>query len=304
MTDNLFDATLRVARNLGVVSDGKCSATGTTVTLVDTVDRLQATSYWVGGPVWITYDAGTTTGTTAPAGRFSRVSASTSGGTITVADSFTAATAASDLYAIGKKRYDLFRLRQNVNRALIEMGPMRVDDITTLTTATGETEYALPEAANRDLREVWIQGRTSNSADNRWNKIYGWYVQKTATSVADELILPFQYTTGRLLKLVYATEHPELMLYSDEIDDGFHLDRVVIEATVLCLMWRKSRVGDADPSLNDQLGFWINPIPGIGLSRLERVRLKYPVKLPPKSPDILVLADGSWDKDNLATPTV
>ena len=303
MTDNLFDATLRVARNLGTVSEGSCSAAGTTVTLVDAVDRLQAASYWVGGPVWITYDAGTTTSITAPAGRFSRISASTAGGTITVSDSFTAATATGDLYAIGKKRYDLFKLRQNVNRALIEMGPMRVDDITTTTTASSKTEYTLPKAAGRDLREVWIQGRLNDSNDNRWNQIFGWKVQKTITGTADELILPFQYSTGRLLKLVYATEHPELMLYSDEIDEDFHLDRIVIEATVLCLMWRKSRVGDADPSLNDQLGFWINPIPGIGLSRLERVRLKYPVKLPPKSPDLLVLG-GRDDKDNLATPTV
>jgi len=302
LTQTLFDATLRVARNLGIVTDGKASAAGTTVTLVDTIKRTEAASYWVGGTLWLTYDAVGAAG--APEGEYSNISASTAAGTITISDAFTAATADDDRYAIGKKRYDLYKLIQNVNSALIEMGPIEFSDTTTLDTATSKTEYTLPIAANRDLRQVWIQGRTGDSDDNRWHKIYGWTIQKTATGTADELILPFQYTSGRGIKLVYAAEHPALALSSGEIDESCHLNRVTIEATVLCLMWRKSRVGDADPSLNDQLGFWINPVPGVGLSRLERARRDYPIRLPKKDPHLTILANGTWDKDNLATPTV
>lgn len=302
MAQTLFDATLRTGRNLGIVTDGRASAAGTTVTIVDTVKRTEAANYWLGGTVWHTYDAGAEAG--APQGEYSNISASTAAGTITISDAFTAATADDDLYAIGKKRYDLYRLTQNVNQALIEMGPMEYTDTTSIETATSQTEYTLPATANRDLRQVWIQGRISDSDDNRWNKIYNWTIQKTATGTADELILPFQYPTGRVLKLVYGAEHPALALSSSQIDESCHLDRVVIEATVLCLMWRKGRVGDADPSLDTQLAFWINPIPGLGISRLERARLDYPIRLPVKDPHLTILADAAWDKDNLAVPTV
>jgi hypothetical protein len=302
MAQTLFDATLRVARNLGTAIDGQASAAGTTVTLVDTVKRTEVDDYWIGGTLWLTYDAGAEDA--APQGEYSNISDSTAAGTITISDAFTAATADNDRYTIGKKRYDIYRLIQNVNQALVDMGPIEYTDTTSLDTASSQTEYTLPAAANRDLRQVWIQGRTSDSDDNRWHKIYGWGKQKTATGTADELILPFQYTSGRGLKLVYTAEHAALALSSDKIDESCHLDRVVIEATVRCLMWRKSRVGDADPSLDTQIAFWTNPIPGIGLSRLERARLDYPIILPKKDPSMVILADATWDKNNLATPTV
>ena len=302
MAQTLFDATLRTGRNLGIVTDGRASAAGTTVTLVDTIKRTEAADYWVGGTLWLTYDAGGEGA--APEGEYSNISDSTAAGTITISDAFTAATADDDLYAIGKKRYDLYKLIQCVNMGLVEMGPIEFCDTTTIDTATSQTEYDLPAAANRDLRQVWIQGRTGDSDDNRWHKIYNWGIQKTDTGTADLLILPFQYPSGRDIKLVYAAEHPSLALSTGEIDESCHLDRVVIEATVMALLWRKSRVGDSDPALNDQIAFWTNPIPGVGLSRLERARNRYPIRLPKKDPHLVILADGTYDRNNLATPTV
>lgn len=284
MANTLAEATYRLARELGIVTEGIATG-GSVTTLIDTNDLTQVDDYWNGASLWVLRDSAEAAA--APEGEFAIVSdfvASTdtlslrnvAAGT---GDALTAAAAAGDRYALGKKRYPLHTLISKVNQALIEMGTMPITDTTTIDTASAQTEYSLPIAANMDLREVWLQTITGDANDNRWQPIHNWTIQKSATGTADLLMLPMQYPTTRDVKLVYMDTHPALDDHGDKISEHVHLSRVVMEATVLCLLWRKQKVGAGDPTLNEQLNFYLGPEVG-GLSKVDKVRIRYPIRTP------------------------
>ena len=212
----------------------------------------------------------------------------------------TVAVASGDRYALGKKRYPLHILIQKMNQALTEMGTIPITDITTIDTASAQTEYSLPIAANTDLREVWFQTITGDSNDNRWRKMHDWYVQRSATGTADLLMLPVQYPAPRDIKIVYMDVHPSLDDHDDKISEHVHISRVVMEAIVLALMWRKQKVGAGDPSLTEQLNFYTAP-QSDGLSRLDKARRQYPIRVPQAHRRFLVMGQRGAE-DEFYTP--
>jgi len=217
-----------------------------------------------------------------------------------ISSALSVAAASGDRYALGKKRYPLHILIQKVNQALTEMGTIPITDTTTVDTASTKTEYSLPIAANTDLREVWFQTITGDTNDNRWRKMHDWYIQKSATGVADLLMLPVQYPAPRDIKIVYMDVHPSLDDHDDKISEHVHISRVVMEATVLALMWRKQRVGAGDPTLNDQLAFYTGP-QADGLSRLAKARRDYPIRAPQAHRRFLVMGQRIAE-DEFYTP--
>ena len=305
MANTLAEATYRLARELGIVTEGVATG-GSATTLIDTNDLTQADDYWNGASLWILRDSAEAAA--APEGEFGIVSdfvASTD--TLSLrnvaagsGNALTAAAAAGDRYALGKKRYPMHILIQKVNQALVEMGTMPITDTTTLDTASAQTEYTLPIAANMDLREVYYQTVTGDANDNRWRKILNWHVQRSAIGSADLLMLPMQYPSVRDVKLVYMDTHPSLDDHDDKISEHVHLSRVVMEATVLALLWRKQKVGAGDPTLNEQLNFYLGAETG-GLSRLDKVRQKYPIRAPTAHRRFLVMGQRIAE-DEFYTP--
>ncbi len=290
MGNTLFEATYRVARELGQVTEGVATG-GSTTTIVDTNDRTEADDYWNGGTAWIIYDAGGAAA--APEGSFSVISDfSATNDTITLRTTLSA-IAASDKYAISKKRYSLYKLIEQVNAALIAMGPIATTDTTSVDTAVNETEYTLPIAANFDLREVYLQGRTNDSDDNRWIKIHNWKIIKTAGGTADELVLP-QFVSGRDVMLVYAAPHAVLRSAADKIDESVHLDRVVFEAALGCLMWRYQKVGTQDPKLENQIA--------VMRQKAERARMEHPIRIPRRTGRIFRVGAALSAKDQFDWP--
>lgn len=94
--------------------------------------------------------------------------------------------------------------------------------------------------------------------------------------------------------------HPSLDDHDDKISEHVHISRVVMEATVLALMWRKQRVGAGDPTLNDQLAFYTGP-QADGLSRLAKARRDYPIRAPQAHRRFLVMGQRIAE-DEFYTP--
>src|SRR3990170_1504342 len=305
MSETLATATYRLARELGIVVEGVATG-GSATTLIDTNDLTQADDYWNGASLWILRDSAEAAA--APEGEFAIVSDfATTGDTLTLrnvaagtGNALTAAAAAGDRYALGKKRYPMHILIQRVNQALVEMGTIPITDTTTVDTASAQTEYSLPIAANTDLREVWFQTITGDTNDNRWRKMHDWYIQRSATGVADLLMLPLQYPAPRDIKIVYMDVHPSLDDHDDKISEHVHISRVVMEAIVLALHWRKQKIGLGDPTLNDQLAFYTGP-QADGLSRLAKARRDYPIRAPQAHRRFLVMGQRIAE-DEFYTP--
>lgn len=268
MSKTLFDCTLELARILDNVYEGTATGGGTT-TIIDTVERTEAADYWNGGTAWITYDAGGAGA--APQGEYGYISDfELSSNTITLRSALTAAVATGDRYALCKKKYPLYLLIQKVNETF---GVIEKTDITSLTTATEETEYNLPSDC-LELKQVWIQTNTGDTNDNQWDQLFDWDVQKSATGSANVLILKRQFSSGYLLKLVYTTYHQVLRSATDKLDDSLHIRKVIANAAVGCLRWR-IKTGENDASLTNMLNFW--------QAEAEKANQEFAQRLPKKS---------------------
>lgn len=252
MAKTLFDITYQLARALGVAHEGKATG-GSTTTIADTSDRTEADDYWNGGTAWVLYDAGGLGA--APQGEYSVIQDfANSGGVITTRDTLTAAVAVGDRYAIAGVRYPLHLLIQKINETF---GVIEKTDTSTVTTANEQTEYSLPTDV-LDLKRVYVQANLDDSDDNLWEPIYDWETQKSATGTANKLVFKRQPASGYSVKLVYTTYHQVLRVAADKLDDSIHINKVVWNAAVGCLLWRKAKVGESDTSVNELLNYYQN----------------------------------------------
>ncbi len=253
MSKTLFDCTYELARSLGVTNEGVATG-GSTTTIADTVERTEDNDFWNGGSAWILYDAAGAGA--APQGEMSYVSDfATSGGVVTLRSTLTAAVAVGDRYAIARERYPLSLLTQKVNEALTGV-VVEKTDISTVVIAADQTEYSLPTDVI-DLKEVWIS-TNEDTNDNRWEQLFDWHVQKSATGTANKVIFARQYLSTDVIKLVYLAYHATLRAATDKLDDSIHINKVIYAAAVGCLLWRKAKVGESDPSLNELLNYYQN----------------------------------------------
>lgn len=250
MGKTLFDCTLQLARLLNTLTEG-IATNGSTTTIVDTVERTEADDQWNGGTAWITYDADGAGA--APQGEYQFISdfvQSTS--TLTLRAALTAAVAANDRYAIAPLRYPLHLLIQKINEAL--GGVIEKTDITTVAIAAEQTEYSLPTDL-LELKQVWVAAN-DDSNDNQYHQIYDWDTQKSDTGTANKLVLTRQFDADTVVKLVYTAYHQVLRIATDKLDDSIHINKVIYNAAVGCLLWRKAKVGDSDLSVNDLLNMY------------------------------------------------
>jgi len=169
-------------------------------------------------------------------------------------------------------RYPLHLLIQKTNEVLRTI-PIQKDDITTVTIAASQTEYSLP-ADVWELKQVWLQRNTDDSNDNDFSRIYDYHIKKAATGTANVLMLDRQFDTDVILKLVYLTDHQVLRVATDKLDDTIHINRVLYDAAVRCLLWYKSKVGDSDTSVNDLLNLY----QGMAQDMNNRFAVEYPKK--------------------------
>ena len=244
MTYNLFNLTYYTARELQQVIEGTATG-GSTTTIVDASGRL--TQYGDDyfnlndvGTAWLLRDSAGASA--APEGEYALVSDFVSStGTATVA-TFTIAVASGDSYGIANDKFPLTTIIQHINMALMELPWITKTDTTSVRIAAAKTEYSLPTGlAGGQLREVWIQGQTSDANDNRWQRVYNWYIQRSDTGTADLLIMPYQYATDYYCKLVYMAPHADLRVYTDKLDEDIPLSRIVYPSALSLAWWAKER---------------------------------------------------------------
>jgi hypothetical protein len=236
MSETLFDLTLRVAIELGIVRQSTATG-GSTNTIVDT--NLLATlddDYYNLGTYWIT----DTTDDAAPE-KESGVIASFVGstGTATLQDAVSAVVAAGDKFAMAVPRYKLYELVQQINNALYVDGYVPHTDVS-LTTVADQREYTLPQAATLDLRDVLIY--TNGDSDlNIPKPAYNWVIRYSTTGSQDTLVLNEDYPAGQTMELVYAAQHEDLEVSSDKLNDAIHPDRVVFAAAAAAMRAYRDR---------------------------------------------------------------
>jgi hypothetical protein len=283
----LFDLTYRVARELGILSEGTATG-GSTSSIVDTNDRTEANDYWNLGSAWITYD-GAGAGA-APQGQYKEISDFVlATGTITLRSTLTAAVASTDRYAISDRRFPLHVLIQMVNQAITDLGRIPVTDKTSLTTASDKTEYTLPTAVLPDsLRQVFLQLDNSDSDNNQWVELYNWSVEVTATSTADILILPLEPESGYKLKIVYVAVHPELVSYNSVLSETVPIERVIYNAAYLVLKWWRDKY--KQDYYNDSLQRM--------MQKAEQARQQYPIRAPRKASKLVLANTPHLENDS------
>lgn len=229
MSQTLFDLTLKVAVELGIVRQSTATG-GSTNTIVDT--NLLATlddEYYNLGTYWIT----DTTDDAAPKSE-TGVIASFVSGTATLQDEVTAAVAAGDTFAMAVPRYKRYELIQQINNALYMDGYIPQTD-TSLTTATNQREYTMPQAATLDLRDVFIYTNSSDSDRTIPKPAYNWSIRYSATGTQDTLVLEQDYAAGQTIELVYAGQHADLAAATDVLNDAIHPDRIVYAAAAAAM---------------------------------------------------------------------
>lgn len=248
MGKTLFDCTYQLARALGVVSEGVATG-GDTDTILDSVERTEADDFFNGGTAWILYDAGGLGA--APQGEYGYISDfAQTGGNISIRTALSASIASGDRYAVAGLRYPLQLLIQKVNEVLPVIEKI---DTSTVVIASLQTEYSLPSDA-LELKEAWIETNSDDSNDNQWDRIYDWETLKSATGTANKLVFHRQFAANAEVKLRYLAYHAKLQVATDKLDDSIHIDKVVYNAAVLCLLWRQMKVGQSD-DLSRELNF-------------------------------------------------
>lgn len=280
MAKTLFDLTYQLSRLLEQTVSGTATG-GSTTTLIDTVERTSLTEtddQWNGGTIWINRDAGGAGA--APEGEYGYISdyvASTS--TLTIRTALTAAIASGDGYSIAKKRYPLSLLKQKINEAL--GGVIEKTDITTITIADEQTEYSLPSEV-LDLKQVYISTNAADTNDNRWEQLFDWDVQKSATGTANKIVFSRQHTAGEIIKLVYLGYHSVLQNPTDKLDDSIHQNLILYRARLGCLEWYKERLQDntLDGAIQQAIG------------ELNQVNVEFAQKFPKKSAKTIHLVFG------------
>jgi hypothetical protein len=177
----------------------------------------------------------------APEGQFKRVSAyDASTGTFTTA-AFSVAIASGDEFVYVNNKYPVYTIISAINRSLEELGYIDYVDVTNFTTASNQTEHALPVALKHaQPKRVQIQTDTDDANDNRWVEVMEWEVTPAAPGSTGLLIIP-QYATGYDLKVWYETVHPSVRLYSDVISETIPPALLVAMAKVKALQWKRSR---------------------------------------------------------------
>jgi len=242
MTYDLFDITLKVAEELSIVQKGIATA-GAVGTLTDANDLLGVFSddHWNHGTVWIEYDAAGAGA--APEGEFTRISDFVgSTGVVTFRDNLTVAPGAGDWYAIANQEYRLDTIISAVNRVLVQT-MVETEDIASITTAGDQTEYDLPAALLDQNLDVYIQGKTDDTDDYKWQPMDGWYIRQQAAGTQKKLVFKVQPPYPYLLRLVYYVPHAPLRSASDQLHEYVDFNALVMQVVVELLRRKRNQPG-------------------------------------------------------------
>jgi len=200
----------------------------------------------------------------------------------------TDAIASGDTIMLAKQdKFPLSQIIWAANKALESLGDLPANANISLTTADNQTEYAIPVAVKRGLKQVWIQGVTDDANDNEWIQVHDSRNELTTGGTASILYLP-QYPSGYVIRLIYTGAHPILSAYSDVINEYVH-PTVATNSTILKLLEWYNRL-DANQS-PDSYFLWLEN--EYRNKYLPLALAKNPIARPKRSPQYAVFGQSS-----------
>ena len=193
--------------------------------------------------------------------------------TITVGTAFSAAVGAGDTVGIAKNVWPLLTMIELANDALQSLGTIQLTD-TSLTTVSGQSEYALPVAMKYKVQQVQIQMDAATNA-NEWMNVHNWTVSPSAAGSTGLLIFNEELPAGYTLKLWYEAEHPRVSAMSDKISETIHSEYATRLVVDKALEYQTRRTNGTDPFLLQTANK--------AMSDVAEARLKFTVAKPKKA---------------------
>lgn len=263
----MFDATLALARKLGVARSS--TATGTTSTSVtpDT-KRTEENDAFNGGTIWVTSAGGT-----APEDEWARVTDFVKTGGVITHAALTVQTASGDSYSIAAGRYPLDVLINAINNELMKHRVI-LYDTTSLDFVDAQSEYTLPTGIRGENLLNVYESTVDDSDDNRWTQL-NWSVQEAATGTQHELIIHSRnVSVDNDIMLEYLAWCPAVYLAADTIDDIIPLERILAGAAATCELIRMRTYGSGSKLDVEMMNYY--------RKEEEKAELRYPIRYPAK----------------------
>jgi hypothetical protein len=252
MTLTLAKAIFLTLAELGQC-DIRTATGGSTTTVVDTTlpNLYEDEESLIGGGVFISYDVGGAAA--APEGQYKTITNyDPATGTITFT-AMTIAPAAGDEYFVSLPSFPVGVVKERINAALRMLGEIPVIDKLTLSSVSGQTEYAQAVAwKKKPPIKIELQSSTT-SGDTEPILLTGWKVEPTTAGSAGLIRFPYAITAGYYLYVTYLGIHPTLNLYTDVIQEYFSPELVVAASAYKLAQWYNARQGGKD-------GYWIQKV--------------------------------------------
>lgn len=232
----------RTWRELGHLVDMIATGGSTTTVIVNSAENLYTSDdQLVGGTAIVTHDAGNSGA--APEGEYAVVSDYVAATKTWTIGAITTAIAVGDLVGLAKPKIRLAQMKHAVNDGLVNLGPISLVD-TSLTTASNQTEYALPVGLKiKRLIDVLVQ-TNAESNNNYYESVIG-LVRGFPDAPGSTGLLQFrdELESGYTLKIVYEGVHPELIAYNDVLSETIQEELAVAAAIDKALTWYVSKRG-------------------------------------------------------------
>lgn len=239
------NAVLDLAREVGDVMEGTATGGGAT-TLVDSSPPFScpADDWYNGGTIW--FKACTHTGNNGTSGIITDFDETTGTATFTFGTVADTHIQSGDTYAAMTNEWPRYVLRQAVNKALMEIGDVDQQDITTTTVANQEY-YTLP-TGYYNVRKVEVASNSSAPYDyyelNHWHEIEGQIQFESGYHLED---------TGHILRLTCNMPLAEITADTTAIPTLVHPQWLKWAGAVYAYRWRMKRVGDDEQALKELL---------------------------------------------------
>jgi len=188
----------------------------------------------------------TTDGLT-PQGKYGLVTSYVEDTTTFTIPTVTDLVGAGDIITLTDAQFPLQEMVSLANQALSYLGDIVLID-TSLTTASGQTEYAIPVAVKRD-KPVRVEIQTyADSNDNRWKEYNPsqYEIVPAAGGSTGLLIFRDQPDAGFTIKIWYHGVHPTLTAYSSVISEYIHPQLAKASLVLQALDWINSQTAGSN----------------------------------------------------------
>lgn len=213
-----------------------------------------------------------TTDGLSPQGKWSKVSAYVDSTNTLTIGTVTDVVGAGDFIQLPKQdTFPLAIVIERINRALTNLGPIVVPDVSI--TSTGDGYYDLPLTMKNQRPRAVFYG----SDDVGWSPVSNYVVEPAAAGTTGKLLL-YSVPAGYTVKIMYYGVHPYVSLYNSVIQEAIHPNVATMVSIVEVLNWFNNR--DENQGANEYY-LWLA---GEKKNQVREELMKNPIMKPDKTP--------------------